>query len=97
MAAAGWEPVTGARSENPQVWVERFGADGGEKVFITLFNASSETQETRVWIDPEILGTLGIVVDLLNGEQMVIQIDARGASLGVSLASEQVRGLAARP
>ena len=96
VAEAGWEPITGARSENPQVWVERFGMVEGGEVFITLFNASSETQVTRVWIPQEIL-TPGIVVELLSGEQMVIQKNAWGASLGVTLAPEQVRVLAVRP
>ena len=97
VAGAGWEPITGARSENPQVWAERFGPGEGGEVFITLFNASSETLETRIWIDSEILGAPGIVVDLLNGEPMVIQKDARGVFLGVTLTSEQVRVLTVEP
>lgn len=46
LAEAGWEPITGARSDNPIVKVERFGED-----HLTLFNSSREAATARVTLD----------------------------------------------
>lgn len=41
VAEAGWRPVTGFRSDNPQIVVERFGA---EKAYLTVYNLSDTEQ-----------------------------------------------------
>jgi len=46
VAEAGWQPVTKARSDNPRVHVERFGAR-----LLTVFNGSLETQAVIVTLD----------------------------------------------
>jgi len=43
VAEAGWQPVTLARSDNPEVYVERFG----EK-YLTVFNDSSKAQTATI-------------------------------------------------
>ena len=55
LSAAGWEPVTHARSGNPSVYIERFGRPGGA-LFLTLFNDSHEPQTAAVSADLEKLG-----------------------------------------
>ncbi len=50
LSAAGWEPVTSARSSNPKVYVERFGKAGGP-LFFTLFNDSEQVQEAKIAFD----------------------------------------------
>ena len=55
LSAAGWEPVTHARSGNPSVYVERFGKPGGP-MFLTVFNDSHEPQGAQVGLDLKALG-----------------------------------------
>ncbi|HIE29625.1 TPA: hypothetical protein EYP66_20330 [Candidatus Poribacteria bacterium] len=50
VAAAGWEPVTYAVSDNPKVYIERFGPDAEGNIYFTLLNDSGDTQQTEVTI-----------------------------------------------
>lgn len=50
LSAAGWEPVSYARSSNPRVYVERFGNLPGPLHF-TLFNDSDQAQEAKITFD----------------------------------------------
>lgn len=47
LSAAGWEPVTHARTSDPMVYVERFGPG-----YLTLFNAAPDRREVRVRVLP---------------------------------------------
>ncbi len=55
VAEAGWQPVTHAHCDNPQIWVERFGPDGQGRIYFTLFNDSSTAQKGFVWPDNKVL------------------------------------------
>lgn len=55
LAAAGWEPLTGATTDNPRVYLERWGR--GDNVYFTLFNDSSEPQAYTLNVDQKRLGT----------------------------------------
>jgi hypothetical protein len=46
VAEAGWQPVTLARSDNPRVYVERFG-----KSLLTVFNDSTDAQAATVTLE----------------------------------------------
>jgi hypothetical protein len=49
LSAAGWEPVTCARSDSPAVYVERFGRPGAP-LYLTIFNDSpSPRTSTSNW------------------------------------------------
>jgi hypothetical protein len=48
--AAGWEPVTYARSDNPQVYVERFGKPTGP-LYFTVYNDSDQVQKATIAFD----------------------------------------------
>jgi len=48
--AAGWEPITHARSDNAKVYIERFGKPGGP-LYPTLFNDSHQAQHAKIAID----------------------------------------------
>jgi len=65
--AAGWAPVTHARSSNAAVYVERFGKPGGE-IYLTLFNDSDTTQTTKVSVDHKALALTEIPAQLRAGE-----------------------------
>ncbi len=47
LSAAGWEPVTEARSDNPEVYVERFGRPGAP-LYFTAFNDSDQVQRAKI-------------------------------------------------
>ena len=46
LSTAGWEPVTWARSDNPDVLVERYG-----KKYLTLLNTASTPQTVKISMD----------------------------------------------
>jgi hypothetical protein len=46
VAEAGWRPVTKARSSDPKIYVERFGAN-----FLTVFNDSTEKRTATLKVD----------------------------------------------
>jgi hypothetical protein len=45
--AAGWQPVTLARSSSPDIYVERFGKPGGP-LYFTAFNAGDRQQQATI-------------------------------------------------
>lgn len=55
IAEAGWQPVTGARSDHAAVFVERFGPDAGGSVYLTLLNDTDSEQTGTVTLDPSVL------------------------------------------
>jgi len=44
VAQAGWQPVTGALCDDPELWVERFGPDVAGTAYFTLFNDTARTR-----------------------------------------------------
>ncbi|MBN1672332.1 MAG: sigma-70 family RNA polymerase sigma factor [Kiritimatiellae bacterium] len=56
LAAAGWEPVTHARSPDAAVCMERYGAFGDDNLCITARNYSKEGREVAVTLDAQGLG-----------------------------------------
>jgi len=50
VAEAGWEPITQARSDNPVVYVERFGNSPGLQ-YLTVFNDSPKKQTATIQLD----------------------------------------------
>ncbi len=44
VAEAGWRPVTGARCDNPHLWLERFGPDAQGVVYLTVLNTATSAQ-----------------------------------------------------
>jgi hypothetical protein len=49
--SAGWEPVTGATSDNPHLWLERFGRPEQGRWLVTVFNDSAQVQEGVISVD----------------------------------------------
>jgi len=46
VAEAGWEPITLARSDDPHVYVERFGPS-----LLTVFNDSADSRDVKIRLD----------------------------------------------
>jgi hypothetical protein len=51
VAQAGWQPVTHATGDSPNIWVERFGPDASGAVYLTLLNDTAQPQEGRLTVD----------------------------------------------
>ncbi len=49
IAEAGWEPITWAKTDDEDVWVERYG--DGDEVFLAVFNNAAEAREAEVAVD----------------------------------------------
>lgn len=68
---AGWEPIPHAWTDNPAIWVERFGDDVEEGIFFSVYNSSDAAAAFALKID----AALGIkpespltVTELVSGE-----------------------------
>lgn len=66
VAEAGWEPLTGARAEEPRVWLERFGPDPTGRAWITVLNTGELPVRTRVILDPAVFGVAPGVTVILD-------------------------------
>jgi hypothetical protein len=53
-AEAGWEPVTMATTDSPEVWVERYGS--ARTVYFTVFNAGKSAVDAKPRVDLRGLG-----------------------------------------
>ncbi len=49
LAAAGWQPVTGALLDKSQVLVARYGS--GQETYLVFYNTSIESASTAISID----------------------------------------------
>jgi hypothetical protein len=50
-AVAGWQPLTGARVDNPAILLERFGPDARGVIYLALLNDGSTDQEGDLTVD----------------------------------------------
>ncbi|MBP6964173.1 MAG: hypothetical protein KBC96_07195 [Armatimonadetes bacterium] len=83
IAEAGWQPVTLARTSDPDVWIERFG--GGEAFYLTVFNSSGERRTATITLDPRSgAGPGAPVEDVLGGRTL------RAPAFEVELGPEDV-------
>ncbi|MBM4018689.1 MAG: hypothetical protein FJ288_10245 [Planctomycetes bacterium] len=80
VAEAGWQPVTRARSDNPKVYVERWG----EKL-LTVFNDSAEKQAAAIALDGPAPAAARELVRGGNlawpGGKATLTLDAEGVAL----------------
>ncbi|MCS6776653.1 MAG: hypothetical protein RMJ43_07445 [Chloroherpetonaceae bacterium] len=88
LSAAGWEPVTRARSINADVYVERFGNH-----LFTLFNPTGQPQQTTLEVDlraPGMRNTPSAVLELLSGQELPMRKQGERLMLSLTLQPEQV-------
>jgi hypothetical protein len=62
VAEAGWEPVTGAASSDPRVYVERFG-----NRYLTVFNDSPDRRTVEIAVEAPMAGGLKETPELVRG------------------------------
>ena len=48
VAEAGWQPVTGATCDNPQIMLERYGPDSQGRAYLTTYNDTDQSQTGTV-------------------------------------------------
>lgn len=82
----GWTPVTLARSDNPEVWLERFGE--GNEQYLTVFNSSTDREQQAVltFDDRLPLAADGALRELFSGTVRA----SDGRRLEVTLQPEQL-------
>lgn len=56
VAEEGWEPVTGARCDNPAIQLERFGPGPTRTLYLTVHNPTDAPQTGTVSFDETVLG-----------------------------------------
>lgn len=74
VAEAGWEPITGASSSDPHVYVERFGDR-----YFTVFNDSGESRSVTVQFDEPVKSGCR---ELVGDRQLTVTDGAVSLSLG---------------
>ncbi|NUP90231.1 MAG: hypothetical protein HUU25_10470 [Candidatus Sumerlaeia bacterium] len=96
VAEAGWRPVTGVRSDNAAVLVERFGER--DALHLTLMNTSGSPQRASLSVDPALVTGLGIcsaydlqTLEMLGQTPPTAPGDA--LMLDVEMAPRQVRAV----
>ncbi|HUS79841.1 MAG TPA: hypothetical protein VM283_01155, partial [Armatimonadota bacterium] len=57
ITAAGWHPVTRARSSDADVWLERWGPGEDGSVYLTVYNAATEQRTATITVE---VGELGL-------------------------------------
>ncbi|MCR4404095.1 MAG: carbohydrate binding domain-containing protein [Candidatus Acetothermia bacterium] len=82
---AGWEPMTYARADNPDIWVERFGRDPEEGIFLAVHNRAEGPAGFTLNVDVVALGIRAggplNITELVSGE--AVPFDQIGAVIRI--------------
>lgn len=93
LAMAGWEPVTYARSSDPNVFVERYGPDKAGIVWLSALNEDSKAHPTTVTIEAKALGldpkTLR-AQDMVSGQTLALKQTAAGVTCDLNVEPDGV-------
>ncbi|MBI4606459.1 MAG: hypothetical protein HY721_31220 [Planctomycetes bacterium] len=96
LSAAGWEPVTHARSSDPRVGVERFGAR-----HFTVLNGSGDSVSATLSADGPRLWGPGVrsvrAIDLLSGKEVETAAEGGRIAVKLTLGPEEARALEIGP
>jgi hypothetical protein len=91
LAAAGWEPITGARVEPPTVRLERYGSKG--TIYLVAHNPTQEAVQATVQVDAAALGLKAFQAALLPSNEA---LPATGGKLTVPLGPQATALVALR-
>ncbi|MDO5581902.1 MAG: hypothetical protein Q4G69_12295 [Planctomycetia bacterium] len=94
VAEAGWQPITGASSDLPDVYVEQFG-NKPNKIFFTVFNDSKERKTVKITFDPRWKDFYGAssLADQVSGNSLPV----KNGSVSLELGPENVAVLTTLP
>ncbi|MEN6641000.1 MAG: hypothetical protein ABFE08_01005 [Armatimonadia bacterium] len=96
LATVGWEPITHARSSNPQVYVERYGPDATGNVWLTVLNEQDRAQQTTLTVDAAALGmdTKAVrALEAISGSQVPLQVKEGRLVAALDLPAQGVMAL----
>ncbi|MEN6401111.1 MAG: hypothetical protein ABFD94_04145, partial [Armatimonadia bacterium] len=96
LATVGWEPITHARSSNPQVYVERYGPDATGNVWLTVLNEQDRAQQTTLTVDAAALGmdTKAVrALEVISGSQVPLQVKEGRLVAALDLPAQGVMAL----
>jgi len=78
LSQAGWEPVTYAQSDDPEITIERFGND-----HFSVFNKSEKEKSARIRFDfPKLQMTARVARDLVSGAEYAVTAGTITVKLG---------------
>ncbi len=88
MHAAGWEPITLARTVTPGIRLERYGNATGGEVLLAVFNSAAEAQEAVIRVDLAGLpaGAAASAAALVAGGALDLAVVGGEATLRVAVA-----------
>lgn len=87
---AGWQPLTMARSDPPEVWLERFGE--GDTFYLTAFNPTDRPQTARITLDSRTgVSPQSKLQERLHGQEIGWNGSGERRSFEVTLGPEDVR------
>lgn len=84
--AAGWEPITFARTDKPDVQIERFGGGKGKALLFSLKNLGTGDQPVRITVDKSMLpnATALKATELVNGQALNCALAAGGLQVDLT-------------
>jgi hypothetical protein len=86
LGTAGWQPVTEARSSNPDVWVERYGCLCRGDLRLTVRNETTATQHSTLTIDLRAEGaTAAAALEEITGTALQVTVDRAQGTARISL------------
>ncbi|MCE5239392.1 hypothetical protein LLH23_13005 [bacterium] len=93
LATAGWEPVTCARSSDPNVYVERFGPGSSGVVWLTLLNEQKQALPTTLTVDAKALGLNPAnlrATEITSGQTLTAPAQGGSVALALTVPAEGV-------
>ncbi len=99
ITGAGWQPITHARSSDPDVWLERWGPDDEGTVYLTVYNSAEEERQPTLTVEAADLGLEGAALtleDQLSHGTWQAAMQEGSASVELPVPPEQVRVLRLR-
>jgi hypothetical protein len=87
---AGWQPLTLARSDPGEIWLERFGE--GETFYLTAFNPTAAVRSARITLDPRAGVTRrSRIQERVEGREVDWSGGGKPGSFKATLGPEEVR------
>lgn len=93
LSKAGWHAVTGARSDRPEVRLERFGPEADGTVLITVLNTADTALRATVRIDPALLN----LSDDVRATRLIGEGTLTGNEVSLELPASALEVLELRP
>jgi hypothetical protein len=96
LSEAGWCAMTHAQSDNPNIYLERFGDDGA--IYLTVLNPTSDIQEATITLDTTAMGVSlpDALTDDASGQVYPLSHEDVTSALTITLAGNRAMRLTLR-